>query len=58
MPRTKDTTDRAPTFEEICEHAARVREKIEREWPEWKKALSVPRRVKLEPVVLPIPRRR
>lgn len=34
--------DRAPTYSEIMVTARRAAQEIEKEWPEWKKALSRP----------------
>lgn len=37
-------TGKAPTYEEVLAAARRAAQHIEREWPEWKRALSEPER--------------
>ncbi len=37
-------TGKAPTYEEVLAAARRAAERIEREWPDWKRALSEPER--------------
>jgi hypothetical protein len=37
-------TGKAPTYEEVLAAARRAAARIEREWPEWKRALSEPQR--------------
>lgn len=37
-------TGKAPTYEEVLAAARRAAERIDREWPEWKRALSEPTR--------------
>lgn len=42
--------DRALSYEEVRRAARRAAREIEREWPEWKKNLSVPTRVPMRPL--------